>query len=336
VSAASSGTFSATILRAFARALGLDPCAALADSGIDDIGPNEPDARVPLEAAFRFFDEASLRTGVGHAGLLAAMRTPPGALGLIDLVVRVAPTFGEVMARFQRYYTLIDDRTILDSTRDGSSVRMLLRNRVEMPPPRASCEYLFGLIGVRYREYTGLQLQARSVAFAFPTPDDQAPYRELFGPELHFGQPYTELEIDTAIEATPCRTADPVMSPYLEHQADTAIRQLPLRDTWLDQARAAVLHTLATDHSDLGAVAKRLALSPRTLQRRLQEAGTSHHELIDAVRCELGIRRILAENMPVAAIAEELGFSDTSSFHRAFKRWTGLTPRSYRLGLRGR
>jgi AraC-like DNA-binding protein len=231
---------------------------------------------------------------------------------------------------------LIDDRTILDSSREGSTVRMLLRNRVEMPAPRASCEYLFGLICVRYREYTGLEFPIKSVAFAFPAPDDRAPYRELFGTRLHFGQPYTELEVDAAMLATPCRTADPVVSPYIERQAALAVRQLPGRNTWLDQARAAILHTLATDCSDLSVVAEQLAVSQRTLQRRLQEAGTSHHELVDAVRRELGIRRILAETGPVSEIAEQLGFSDTSSFHRAFKRWTGLTPRSYRLQLRGR
>jgi AraC-like DNA-binding protein len=77
-------------------------------------------------------------------------------------------------------------------------------------------------------------------------------------------------------------------------------------------------------------VADQLRLTPRTLQRKLQELGTSHNELFEQMRRQLAMRYLREREMAICEVAYLLGFSESSSFHRAFKRWTGLTPKEFR------
>lgn len=77
-------------------------------------------------------------------------------------------------------------------------------------------------------------------------------------------------------------------------------------------------------------VADQLGLTPRTLQRKLHEMGTSHNELLDQMRRQLAMRYLREREMAICEVAYLLGFSESSSFHRAFKRWTGVTPKEFR------
>jgi AraC-like DNA-binding protein len=328
------GTFSATILKAFSSALGLDVRSVLAEKDDPGVGVDAL-SRVSLDVAFRIFDEAPHRTGFPEAGLVAARRTPPGALGIMDLLCRASPTIGESLANVGRYYPLIDDRTTVDFVQEGGLNRLVLRDRAEFPAPRAAREYLLGLIAVRWTELTARAIPAVRVSFTFPPPRDIEPYRSLFGADVRFGQPFTELLLDGSGLLAPVGTADPIVLSYVARQAEQALRHLPCRDGWLDGVRRAVRHGLAARCASLEATATNLALSARSLQRRLADAGTSYQDLLDSVRRELAIRWILEASVGIEEVAERLDFSEPASFHRAFRRWTGDSPRAYRQRLRG-
>ncbi|HET8647688.1 MAG TPA: AraC family transcriptional regulator, partial [Vicinamibacteria bacterium] len=327
------GTFSATILCAFCRALGLDPLKIVSPSRAQQAALADAEGRVPLDIAFRVFDEAPHRTGIGHAGLVAAQRTPLGSLGIMDLLCRASATIGEGLERVHRYYALIDDRTTIEVVPEGGLTRLVLRDRTDMPAPRVAREYFFGLIAGRWQALTGTALPAVQLSWPFPRPPNVDVYRDAFGGEVRFDQPFNELLIEAAGFRAPVRTADPIVLDYLEGQADAAIARLPRRDAWLDGVRRSIIPALAAHEASLEAAARYLAMSPRSLQRRLHEAGVSYQELVDSVRRELGVRFVLDGALGIEAIAERLDFSDATSFHRAFKRWTGATPRAYRHRL---
>jgi AraC-like DNA-binding protein len=333
-SLASPGTFSATILSAFCRALGLDTDKIVSPVRAHPATLVDGEGRIPLDIAFRVFDEAPHRTGVGHAGLIAAQHTPQGSLGVMDLLCRASATIGDGLARVHRYYALIDDRTTIEVVPEGGRVRLLLRDRTDMPAPRAGREYFFGLVAERWHALTGTALPAVEVSWPFPKPQNVDVYREAFGAENLFDQPFNHMLIEADGFRAPVRTADPIVLTYLEGQADAAFARLPRRDAWLDAVRRSIIPALAAHRASLEATARYLAMSPRSLQRRLGEAGVSYQELVDSVRRELGVRLILDGALGIEAIAELLDFSDATSFHRAFKRWTGATPRAYRLRLR--
>jgi len=81
-------------------------------------------------------------------------------------------------------------------------------------------------------------------------------------------------------------------------------------------------------------VAEHIGSSVRTLQRRLSEAGVTHTALVEHVRLDMALRKLKTTRLPIGQVAKELGFRDPSSFSRAFQRWTGMSPRTYRRMLR--
>ena len=87
---------------------------------------------------------------------------------------------------------------------------------------------------------------------------------------------------------------------------------------------------LTAFHFDTQAYAKQLGYAPRTLQRKLQAAGTSHQQLLDDMRRELSVYYLQEEQIAITEVAFLLGFSETSAFHRAFRRWMGTSPGEFR------
>jgi AraC-like DNA-binding protein len=104
----------------------------------------------------------------------------------------------------------------------------------------------------------------------------------------------------------------------------------PPRDSLIDQVRNLIAEEFRGGEASLERIADRLGLTPRTLQRKLQELGTSYNDVLDQLRRQLAVRYLREPRMAICEVAYLLGFSEASSFHRAFKRWTGLTPKDFR------
>lgn len=105
-------------------------------------------------------------------------------------------------------------------------------------------------------------------------------------------------------------------------------------DTLLQSARAKLMSQLSGGEVGLGALARSMHMSERTLRRRLSERGTSYQTLLEELRSTQARTLVGHGTEPVDRIAQRLGFADTSSFFHAFKRWTGQTPAQFRRGLR--
>jgi len=116
----------------------------------------------------------------------------------------------------------------------------------------------------------------------------------------------------------------------LDRHAENLLSRFPPRNSIVDQSRSIIGHELRGGDPSLERVAAQLGLSARTLQRKLHEQHTSHNELVDHLRHELAVRYLQEREMAIGEVAYLLGFSEPSSFHRAFKRWTGATPREFR------
>jgi AraC-like DNA-binding protein len=97
------------------------------------------------------------------------------------------------------------------------------------------------------------------------------------------------------------------------------------------QVVQAITNQLKGELPSIDAIAHILAMSVRQLQRELQAEGTSFQKLLDETRKQLALRYLKHPHTPIHDVAFMLGFSEPSAFHRAFKRWTGQTPRTYRL-----
>lgn len=98
----------------------------------------------------------------------------------------------------------------------------------------------------------------------------------------------------------------------------------------ISACQAIIAKLLSTGHATIDHTARQLGMPVRTLQRRLRECGQSYSQLVDAVRCEQACRLLDEPGTCVTDVSKELGYTDPGSFSRAFRRWTGLSPRDYR------
>jgi AraC-like DNA-binding protein len=118
------------------------------------------------------------------------------------------------------------------------------------------------------------------------------------------------------------------MHARIVRRAEKLIEALPSVDLFEQKICSQIEMELHGGNTNAAAVAEHLGLSARTLHRRLQQAGMTYQELLDRVRLRLAVRH-LAAGRPIGQVATLTGFAQASTFHRAFKSWTGKTPTEY-------
>jgi AraC-like DNA-binding protein len=156
-------------------------------------------------------------------------------------------------------------------------------------------------------------------------------YQQIFRCPIRFNQDINALVIEPHILEQPLRRPDPILLNTLEQHAQLQLNELSNSSDIINR----VVMTL-TQLMSKGMIprkerlAEELNTSPRTLQRKLQQAETSYQELLDRVRYERSQHYLSYSQLSIQQIADSLGFSDTRSFHRSFKSWSGTTPGDFR------
>jgi AraC-like DNA-binding protein len=310
--------------------LSIDGDAMLAAIAIARADLDDPDARVPIAAMHAACDWLAARLPRDDGALLGAERYTPSDYGLVGLVVMTSATVEEALCHFIRYSRLWTDEPLF--VRDGTVIRLAYRTAFpDSPGKRISTEAAFTEIVQGARLVTRTRFAPRAVRYAHAAPRDPKLLATFFGCEVEFGAGANELELRAEDLALPLPRGD---AQLLEHLRAAANHALARRDrdpaAPIERARSIVADELARAVPSLDVVAKRMALSPRTLRRRLADDGTSFRELLDETRAQLARSYVRDRRIALAEVAFLLGFSEPSAFHRAFKRWTGTTPAAFR------
>jgi AraC-like DNA-binding protein len=318
------GSVSVLLVRPIAAVLERIPGALDALWGATDLTPQivaDDDARITPAQFCIAWSELARLTGNPHVALQLAQVIPPGAFGIVEYVCRSAPTLGEALRQWVRYLNLLDDAvTVALEVEDDRAYLRVVRES-EAPAP-ASHELCFALVAMHAQQQATVPFRFTSVEFAHK--GDPAPYRKLFDAPVVFGAPITQLVMPRTALAAAMTSADPKLLAILTRAADELARKTP-EPTITAQIARVLREALRDDQATIEAVAKRLGLTARSLQRRLKDEGASFQGVREDVRRELA-ERYLSDNLSIAEISFLLGFSEPSAFFRAFKRWTGTTP----------
>ena len=156
-------------------------------------------------------------------------------------------------------------------------------------------------------------------------PDDSEAYRDYFGVAVTKG-PAWSVAFSAQDATRPFLTANDRMWSFFEPELRRRLSELEAGTTAEERVRASLLERLPTGAGSMGAVAHDLAMSTRTLQRRLRDEGTTFQRVLDDTRESLALHYLAESDMPAGEIAFLLGYEDTRSFYRAFRVWTGKTP----------
>jgi AraC-like DNA-binding protein len=168
------------------------------------------------------------------------------------------------------------------------------------------------------------------VCFEHPRPRTVDEHRRIFGCEVGFDAPEHAVTFHRDALVLPVVQADPRLGALIDRYAEELLRRLPRGNALSDRVRQLVAESLCDGDHGLEPIAGRLRMSPRTLQRRLQDESTSHQQIVDELRHELALKYLAEPAVSIGEVAFLLGFSDPSAFHRAFRRWTGTTPGEHR------
>ena len=279
-----------------------------------------------LEAAAAALHDPALGLHVGGA-------ITPAHLGPLGYVLSSSASAAEAIARYMRgqrlvhdvspvRYAVQDGRVVLEWSAESRSVGLLVNQCGMAALARFAADITAGAA------------RPCAVHFVEPPPPDSAPYAQLFGCAVLFGQAATRMDFPLSVLALPLRRADPALVQMLEQQVQSMLAALPARSSALEQAiRQSLPRLMLNGEPALGVVAHELGLSARTLRRRLHEQGLNFRALLDDTRRRLAQDYLAGGQVALAEVALLLGYSEQSAFNRATLRWTGLTPRRWRTTL---
>ncbi|HEX4338856.1 MAG TPA: AraC family transcriptional regulator ligand-binding domain-containing protein [Polyangiaceae bacterium] len=166
------------------------------------------------------------------------------------------------------------------------------------------------------------------VAFEHPSPPYEYEYTRVFGGMERFEQPFTGLVIDSELMDARQLNSDDEMHAAFRVQAARRLAQLDQAASYADKVREYVMTVPERGH-DMALVARGLGLGPRSLRRRLFEEGVTYRGVVEGALAAVATRLLVDERKSIQEAAVEMSFSEPSAFCRAFKRWTGSTPKQY-------
>lgn len=242
-----------------------------------------------------------------------------------------SPNLGVAVERLSTYKRLIAPMLLdLTETTDGLrlSVRWL-RNEDSVPESWAGAElaFLVRLARIATRETTVPRLVSAPRRL-----EPEAAYREFFGVGVSEAPEYA-VEFHAADVTRPFLTANDAMWKSFEPELRRRLTQIDRSAGISDRVRAILLEALPSGQSGMDAVARRLAVSRRTLQRKLNEEGTTYQKLLSETREALARHYLARTDLSCTEISFLLGFEDPNSFFRAYHNWTGQTPVAHRQRL---
>ena len=331
-------TASATAAVSYLRALfdhlrqrGLAAEAVLEGRALD---LDDREARLPEAEAAALFNRAAALLGDEALGLHVGEQIRPGHYGALGYVAMACDTLGEALACQQRYQGLVLSIAPMQMRAEGTAVE-LSWSAEPRPDYRHLAEFNLAALLSFVRWISGQPLRPLRLDLMTPAPADLGEHQRVFGCPLRFQQAQYRLLLPADWQRLPLSQPDPAMRGLMDRLAERQMQQLARADDPVAPARAQIARQLGEGVPELGKVADALHLSPRTLQRLLQEQGLSFTQLVETVRRELAERYLAEPTLDLTDLAFLLGYSEQSAFQRAFKRWTGQTPGEYRRALAG-
>ncbi len=311
------------------EALGHPSAELLARVGISPQTLGDPDHRLPPGTTGKFWELAVRTTGDERLGMHLALAAPISSFDMHAYAMLSSPTLRDAYQRACRYQRLINEGTELSfrygpegvlqhSLPDGRSV------------PRHPAEFLVTTWLRLGRLVTGTAWTPAHVSFAHDRPSDTTEHETVFGAPIQFTSGRTALHLRAAVLDLRNPRADPALVTLLDRYAESLLERQPHLISESARVRAWLVEAHGRGAPQAEEAAKALAMSVRTLHRRLKQEGTTFRQLLDQFRHERALALLTTRRHSIADVAFLLGYSELSAFYRAFRRWTGRSPADLR------
>jgi AraC-like DNA-binding protein len=293
---------------------------------------DEPDLRVSEATAETAWRLATTLTHDEAIGVHVAESLPRGTLDLVEYAFRSSASVRAGLERLAHYGRVLSDRAAVRMEASSGGLLLIVRDvgTSALHPGRA--EFALALALKLARDATGVEFAPLQVSFAHGRPGDISEHRRFFRGPVQFAAGSNVMVLSAIDAARLLRGADAALSAIVQRRLDRVLtdRMRPEAASLGDRVRRMLVDDLGQKTITVDGVANALAMSRRTLTRRLGQEGTSFRAVFDNVRSEFARALLQDKSLSVADVAFFLQYSEPAAFHRSFRRWTGLTPYAYR------
>ena len=239
-------------------------------------------------------------------------------------------TVAAALKRLTRYDRILSDALIVELQTEGQAMWVRLDVETALRAFRPAADFRLAALLAMCREITAAPITPLSVQLPYRRPPDVRAYERFYGAPLEFGALATAFLLRNDDLARPIVSSDDILTGYLDHLAEQQLAALGDEDTLGDQVRQVLWSELSAGVPSLEGVGQTLGMSPRTLQRRLRQEGTTFSAVLTQLRRDLARPLLSDGRLAVAEVAFLLGYEDPSAFQRAFRRWSGHAPGAFR------
>ena len=311
-------------------AQGGDCVALLKRAGIDPHILTDPAVRAEPEAYSQLIRLIVTELDDEFFGL-SGQRCPPGAFPMMVRACITCATLGEALRCGFKFFAMVAPSLKLDLVNNGEEVCV----RVEHVIPgdldgHFLIESLFICL-VRWSSWAvGRHLLLNRVDFCSSEPLDADEYSLLFPCSRHYQQPVNQIIFGSRYLGMPVVQDIRSLNTFLSEVPGNLLTRYRHDDSLTARIRRRLENTCYDELPSFEDIASSLNMSAQTLRRRLKKEGNSYREIKDSIRRDIAVYHLLRQDMSINEIAEVTGFAEPSTFHRAFKKWTGLTPGVWR------
>lgn len=298
----------------------------LAATSLTSARLEDPNERITHGEFLSLWREAARCTGDEFFGLHLAEINHRWASNALYFAVSTCETFEAVLHCFERYGRLAHDAIVFQRWRDEGLqwVRFAMRPPLELS--HHGLEFALARLTLHGQSCVGEAFRLHAIHLPHRAPADLREHERIFGRRPEFEQSHGQLAFDASLLSHRLVNHNAELQSLLGNVLEQALSRFQAESSLRDQVEHAVASRLQHGLPDIEVIAKQLSVSPRTLQRRLQEQGASYLDVVNEARQKLAEQYLRVPTVPLTEIAFLLGFTEPSNFHRAFKRWTGLTP----------
>lgn len=300
----------------------------LRQAGIQPAVLEEPRARVSPEQFSRLMQLLWETLDDEYLGL-AQGTSKRGTFAMMGHAVIHCRNLEKALERGALFYDLFPGAPGIHLQQEGEWVRLCVDSNNLRDPDHFLQESLL-LIWHRLGSWLiGQRIRLEEATFCYAEPAHHREYELLFPGVRHFSAARNSLRFHQRYLNMPLLQDERTLKRFLEHSPANLLARPDGGDS-LDSRIRRLLGRDCRNWPDLEHIAQQLHISQQTLRRRLHDEGSSFQALKDHLRRDLAIYHLGRDELAIQDIAEQLGFSEPSAFHRAFKKWTGLTPGAYR------
>jgi AraC-like DNA-binding protein len=312
------------------RARDLNADELLANVGLSSSLLQVPQARVSAKHYGALWRSIALALDDEFFGQ-DSRRMKAGSFAMLCHSVLGCNNLGQALDRSLRFYALILDDISGTCVRDAKEARIILHERVAGASQRIFAhELLLMLLYGVSCWLVGRRIPILRTEFSYPEPLHSAEYRLMYSADLYFSRPNTSIAFEAGYLDLPVVQNERSLKEFLRTAPESILVKYKNGSSLAARVRRRLRQYLPGEVPDFEGLADQLNMTPATLRRRLHEEGASYQSIKDQLRRDLAISYLSHSGRSVMDIALELGFSERSAFHRAFRKWTGASPGEFR------